>query len=69
MSKKDFIIPVPGTASLTKMESNFKAGEIIFRVNEIDELPEVLTLPSWETLIVHKTIFLQGELQYAPQFF
>lgn len=48
MSKKDFIIPIPGTTSLKNMKSNFEAGEIKLSdsaVNEIDELLDVINVP------------------------
>ena len=48
MSKKDFIIPIPGTTSVGNMKSNFEAGEIKLSnstVNEINELLDVIDVP------------------------
>lgn len=48
MSKKDFIIPIPGTTSIKNMESNFEAAKIKLSnstVNEIDELLDVIDVP------------------------
>lgn len=48
MSKKDFIIPIPGTTSIKNLESNFEATKIKLSnstVNEIDELLDVIDVP------------------------
>lgn len=48
LSKKDYIIPIPGTTSLKNMKSNFKASEVKLSdaiVNEIDELLDTIDVP------------------------
>lgn len=48
MSKKDFIIPIPGTTSIENMKANFEAAKIKLSnstVNEIDELLDVIDVP------------------------
>lgn len=42
MSKKDYIIPIPGTTSIKNMESNFKASEIKLSESVVDEIDELL---------------------------
>lgn len=48
MSKKDFIIPIPGTTSIENMKANFESAKIKLSnstVNEIDELLDVIDVP------------------------
>lgn len=48
MSKKDFIIPIPGTTSLKNMKANFEAAKIKLSdstVNELDELLDIIDVP------------------------
>ncbi len=42
MSKKDYIIPIPGTTSIKNMGSNFKASEIKLSESVVDEIDELL---------------------------
>lgn len=48
MSKKDYIIPIPGTTSIKNMQSNFNAADIRLTnstIREIDELLDSLDVP------------------------
>jgi aryl-alcohol dehydrogenase-like predicted oxidoreductase len=46
LSKKPWIIPIPGSRKADRLEENFKAGEIILTKAEVDELDKELeTMP------------------------
>ena len=48
ISKKDYIIPIPGTTSIKNMKSNFGASEVKLSdaiVNEIDDLLDNIDVP------------------------
>ena len=42
LSKKDYIIPIPGTTSIKNMKSNFKASEVKLSENIVKEIDELL---------------------------
>ena len=42
LRKKDFIVPIPGSRKLERLEENFRAGEIEVTIDEIKEIDALL---------------------------
>nr|WP_201764811.1 hypothetical protein [Spiroplasma taiwanense] len=42
MAPKKFIVPIPGTKKISRLEENLSAGEIIFSQEELNEIKKEL---------------------------
>ena len=55
LCKKPYIIPIPGSRKLSRLEENFKAGDIVLSKEEINDIDRHLDGMSFEVFGGHKS--------------
>jgi len=55
INKKNYIIPIPGSRKIDRLKSNFDAGNIVMKGDEIAKIDDLLNKMKFEVFGGHKS--------------
>ena len=55
INKKPYIVPIPGSRKMNRLEENFKAGDIVLTPEEVQEIDDKLSTMQFDVFGGHST--------------
>ena len=55
INKKPYIVPIPGSRKMNRLEENFKAGDVVLTPEEVQEIDDKLSTVQFDVFGGHST--------------